>query len=77
MLDYAPDGMAAGGSAFVGREWSISWQLGQLPGENLLCSMIAASRATVIRTNTSGSRPELRTQPAFHPERVSGFCAAG
>jgi hypothetical protein len=77
MLNYAPDGMAAGSSAFGGPEWSIPWEVGHLPDESLLHSMLAASRAAVIRIDAPMMRSDRRTQAAFQPERVSGFCAAG
>jgi len=77
MLNYAPDGMAAGGSAFGAQTWSMAWEVGYLPDESLICSMLAASRAAVIRIGTPKKRPDERTQAAFQPERVSGFCAAG
>jgi hypothetical protein len=77
MLNYAPDGMVAGGSALGGQEWSVPWEVGHLPDESLLYRIIAASRGAAVRPSTPNESFERRTQPAFQPERVSGFCAAG
>jgi hypothetical protein len=48
------------------QEWAISYESAALPDEGVLLRFIAASRPA-----------PRRVAPAFEPERMAGFCAAG
>jgi hypothetical protein len=64
MMNYAPDGMAAGGG-FGAEAWAVLWspkapESSRLPFSVPSAKSLPAPHAAV-----------------FQPERVSGFCAAG
>jgi hypothetical protein len=64
MMNYAPDGMAAGG-ALRAAAWALAW-----------CPDAVAVDSLPFSVGVAPERPAVRTA-VFQPERMSGFCAAG